>query len=360
LSNNNANPQMVILGRETRAWTQGQLALAVGETQATVSKQESALLPITEPATEKFARALEFELDFFYQQVPILRLGSTFLFHRKRALVPAKLQRRLQAEINIRRMQVGRLLKSVEQKNEHFFPTVAIDEFRGRSEPVAAFLRDYWRVPTGPISNLTQLVEHFGGIVIRMDFGTTLIDATHVWEPGSPPLFFINSCLPGDRYRFTLAHEIGHAVMHHVKLTVDPETDADQFAAAFLMPRKDIRRDVLGLKMEGALNLKRVWGVSMQAIIRRGKDLEQITDSTYRRMMTALSAGGARVEEPMPLPIEIPTALTTILDHHRVELGFSDVDMRRLMFTSHLGQIPAKEQPRMRLVGLFDAPDDPT
>lgn len=351
---NNANPQMLTLARETRGWTQTQLATATDTVQPVVSRHESGIVPMTPKDVSGYSEALEFEPDLFVQTQPILRLGSTFLFNRKRAQVPVKIQRRIQAEINIQRMQIGRLLNSAERQADYSFPTVAIDEFRGRPESVATYLREFWRVPRGPISNLTELVEHFGGMVIVMDFETTLIDATHIWEPGLPPLFFINSVIPGDRYRFTLAHEVGHAVMHHVKLTDDPETDANRFASQFLMPRKDIQRDLSGLKMQVAIQLKRVWGTSIQSLIRRAKDLNQITQSTYRHMMTALSAGGYRMEEPMPIPHETPTAFTKLIELHRTELRFDDSEMRRLMFADHLGQIPGKERPKMRLVGLYD------
>jgi hypothetical protein len=52
----------------------------------------------------------------------------------------------------------------------------------------------------------------------------------------------MNSTVPGDRYRFTLAHELAHLVLHnHPAGDEEMETEADEFAAEFLMPAKEVR-----------------------------------------------------------------------------------------------------------------------
>ncbi len=58
-----------------------------------------------------------------------------------------------------------------------------------------------------------------------------------------PPLFFINVTIPADRVRFSLAHEIGHIVVHQLP-TDDMEREADRFAAEFLMPESAVRPDL--------------------------------------------------------------------------------------------------------------------
>lgn len=49
-----------------------------------------------------------------------------------------------------------------------------------------------------------------------------------------PPLFFVNVTIPADRVRFSLAHEIGHIVMHQLP-TDDMEREADRFASFALI-----------------------------------------------------------------------------------------------------------------------------
>jgi Zn-dependent peptidase ImmA (M78 family) len=79
-------------------------------------------------------------------------------------------------------------------------------------------------------------------------------------RPGMPPVIGVNSAHPMTRQRFTIAHEIGHLVMHVGQpLIVDKlvrvnlrraalpstsvEIEANRFAAALLMPEALLRRE---------------------------------------------------------------------------------------------------------------------
>ena len=84
----------------------------------------------------------------------------------------------------------------------------------GTPEKIATLVRQMWNLLPGPIGNLTRAIEAAGGLVLKCDFGTSKLDAFAQWPSGMPPLFFVNKSAPADRYRYTLAHEIGHIVMH--------------------------------------------------------------------------------------------------------------------------------------------------
>ena len=106
-----------------------------------------------------------------------------------------------------------------------------------------------------------------------------------------PPVFFVNESIPGDRERFTLCHELAHVVLHH-KPAKDPEAEADRFASEFLMPANEIRAELSRLTIEKAADLKIRWKVSMQAIIRRARDLRAIDQDRYTNMMKRMSRIG--------------------------------------------------------------------
>ena len=88
-----------------------------------------------------------------------------------------------------------------------------------------------------------------------------------------------------DRCRFDVAHELGHLVMHDPAhaTTRWVEQQANQFAAAYLMPEQDIRSE---LEKAGTfsvlLRLKRKWRVSLAALIRRQYDLDIIDPPATR------------------------------------------------------------------------------
>ena len=131
-------------------------------------------------------------------------------------------------------------------------------------------------VPPGPAENLVDTIEACGGIVIDRDLEIDNLDALCRWVPGLPKLFFLNGARPGDRMRLTLAHELGHTVMH-INRDVDTKLAEDQarrFAAAFLLPASEIRRD-LGVRLDipKLSALKRKWRVSMQALAYRAHQL---------------------------------------------------------------------------------------
>ncbi len=347
------NPAMITLAREARGWTQRQLASAIGSTQSTVSKYEMSLLRVPDADRESISDALDFEPSLFVQATLPVGLGGDFLY-RSRAHVPAKDKRRVQAEANILRMQLERLLVSAELPS-FGFPAILPDEVDGNVELIAQEVRRAWRLAPGPIPNLTRVIESVGGVVFSLDFGTYLIDGTNIRLPGTPPMLFLNAACPGERHRYNIAHEVGHAVMHFSVAMDNPEEQANRFASEFLMPKSEIRSDLRNLDLVAAQRLKPVWGVSMAALIRRAFDLKLITESKYRRLFTSLSARGFRTVEPLPLPFEQPTAFERLKHFHRHELGYSAEEMRSLLFTSRLGAIPVRKLPKLRLQrGLFD------
>ena len=259
-------------------------------------------------------------------------LGSSFIFHRKRKNVPVIIQKKIQAQVNILRMRVDRLLRSVDIAPVNSFQSLDIDEYDGKPETVAAALRVLWSVPQGPIVNVTALIESAGGIVLKVPFETRLIDAVHLWAPSLPPMFFVNEDLPGDRLRWTLAHEIGHAVMHRNPMG-DVEEQANRFTGEFLLPSNEIKGHLVALTLERAAMLKPHWKVSMAAIIRRAWDLKCIAKRQYHYLNMSLSSQGHKLVEPFPIDVEEPNLLDQIYNSHLNDLGYDPVELERILFS---------------------------
>lgn len=343
------NPQMIVIAREARGWTQRELARGLGASQGTVSKYELGFLKVPEHHVQVIVRQTQFERSFFEQEDHVIGLGGDFLY-RKKASLPARVQRRVQAEANILKMQVVRLLRGAQITARFGFPAIQPEEMDGRIDRVAAEVRRAWRLPRGPVQNLTRIIEAAGGIIFVLNFETDLIDGTNIRLPGVPPMLFVNRNVPGERHRMNLAHELGHAVMHFTTSLNDAEVEAFAFAQEFLMPRNDIRSDLRNMDLAAAARLKRVWGVSMAAIIMRAKTLGQISESTYRRLFTAMNAKSIRTVEPLPLEFEQPEVFEQLKKVHRERLGFSDEELSKLLFTERLGELPPPSEPQMRLV----------
>jgi len=115
--------------------------------------------------------------------------------------------------------------------------------------------------------------------------------------------------LPGDRQRLSLVHELGHLVMQDAP-GVDGEKAAFRFGAAFLAPADLVRRDVGASRRRVALGelilLKRRYGMSIQSLVYRLRDLGIISEGGATALWKQINARGWKTEEPEPLARERP------------------------------------------------------
>lgn len=328
------NPEMLIVARESRGMTQAELSREVGLQQGTVSRIEAGLHPITDVLLNRFSVVLRYPVEFFFNSDRVFGFNSTVFFHRRRIALPEKVLRAIHAQINIRRFNLKKLLRSVELKSPYSFFPLDLAEFGGRVDRVAQMVRSTWHLPSGPVRNMTRCIEDAGGVVVRLDFGTRQVDAISEWVPNGRPLFFMNSGneITGDRIRMTLAHEAGHLFLHHIP-GPDMEEQANKFAAEFLMPARDIKSSLNRLSLPKLADLKMEWRVSMAALIERANDLKTITPSQREYLHIQLGRAGYKTREPIEtdIPIEKPVLLKQLVDTHLGQLGYTKSEMSRLV-----------------------------
>lgn len=319
MSSHTVNPEMLTLARESRGLTQTVLAKKSGITQYNISRYEGGLIPIPEVALKRLSEVLKHSLSFFYQQD---RRHATDLFYRKRKALPVAHLRKIEAEMNILRMHVEQLLRNVEIDVLNSFDCATLYDWDVSPKDLASRLRLRWGAPMGPVPDLVQLLESAGGIVIPLNFETPKIDAISL-RGNYFPLFFVNMQVPGDRMRFTLAHEIGHVLMHAIP-GPDDEAEANQFASAFLLPEEAVLADLRPpINIRQLAQLKAKWKVSMQAMIMRASDLRVITEKERQRLFMRMSQLGYRKREPVPIAPEQPRLLGKLLDFHQEDLHYS-------------------------------------
>jgi len=82
------------------------------------------------------------------------------------------------------------------------------------------------------------------------------------------------------------------------------EAQADQFASEFLVPESGIRQELsASVTLTSIAPLKRRWGVSMQMLLTRARNLEIISPRRYRFLYQQLGASGWRTLEPENLAV---------------------------------------------------------
>lgn len=314
------NPAMVTLAREARGLTQTELAHLIEVSQAMMSKIEAGGKVPTATMLNKIAERLQYPESFFFQTDPVFGPGLSEFFHRKRQDVGVKTLGKIHARINIMRMHVARLLRSVTLEPCQIRP-IDLDDFDQDPAKIARAVRMQWQLKDGPIPNVVAAIEDAGGIVVRFPFGTPRVDAVSRWVPGLPPMFFVNEGLPTDRERLTLCHELGHLVMHDAP-NADMETQANQFAAEFLMPAQDVSPHLDRVTLDRLATLKPYWRVSMQALLYRASELGKISKSAAQRLWIQMVPYRRQEPPELDLAPEHPTLLREILDLHRDTYGY--------------------------------------
>lgn len=177
-----------------------------------------------------------------------------------------------------------------------------------QADAAADALRHEWDLGGDPVPKLAELLEEHGIKIVSVD--TPHVDglAARVERDGhqSVPIIMIAKGAWSERKRFSLAHELAHLVLD-VADGINSEKVANRFAGAFLVPGEVLRQEI-GLRRKeislGELRvLKRRYGVSLQALTYRCKDLGIINRSLYRDLFDLYDRYGWRAE-----PYEEPEA----------------------------------------------------
>lgn len=314
--------------------TQAALADAVGCTQATISRWEMGLFGPSEAEIQNLASTLGVTPSYFdHERVP-LGGGLPVFYHRSLTTASPTITRRVEAICTIRAMQISVLCKmcTLPQDDYPKFST----EMSGGARGVARAVRATWALRNGPVPNLVDLLESKGAIVIAEDFGCDEVDALCWWRAGLPKLFFVNARKPACRMRFSLAHELGHSIMH--TWPTDPEQaeqDADEFAGEFLFPEKEARAYLLPpINVPALLRAKQWWKMSLAAIAVQAKACGSITSAQLTAIMKEIGKRGWRKREPIDLEPEVPTRFAHMLRYPLDHLGFSVEQLATALYTN--------------------------
>jgi Zn-dependent peptidase ImmA (M78 family)/transcriptional regulator with XRE-family HTH domain len=325
------NPSMIVLAREYRGLTQRDLASNLGITPAVVSRMEADLYPVSEEMLQRVAGALKFPRRFFFEPTNIYPLGVHF--YRKAKSIPQKVLSPINAEINIDSIRIDKLLQAAGIRYENV-PLIDLDaepEKYGSPADVARALRIAWRVPSGPIGNMTKLLEDNGIMVIYSKFESRMFDSVSFRTRGGQYVVFVNSAMCGDRIRYSLAHECGHIVIHRIPHD-RIEDEANEFAAELLLPEREIRPFFSKVTLQTLADLKRYWKVSMQALLVRSFDVGRINKNQYRYLWMQMAKLHYKTSEPIEIPREEGTLLQEIVSVYVKEYNYNQSELKELLY----------------------------
>lgn len=195
-----------------------------------------------------------------------------------------------------------------------FDQVVGISPIRSNEdvEKAAMAVRKHWKLGTDPIFNLVELLEDNHIKVIEIETDNAALEGISAWVNDTIPVIVLNRGTeqkkkPLDRVRFTAMHELGHLVLPLEGYSErEKEKFCHYFAAAMLFPQDMVFKEVgesrskLLIPELGAFKLQ--YGISIQAIAYRLRDLEVISEAYCKQFMFLIDHLGYRIDEPFSYP----------------------------------------------------------
>ncbi|MCD8778206.1 XRE family transcriptional regulator [Mammaliicoccus sciuri] len=208
---------------------------------------------------------------------------------------------------------------------------IEVDKFSDQNdiEKITLKLREIMNLHDDPIEDMIEVVELMGIIAVKFGYDEEKVDAFSALTELNNKSYF--TIVTGNsrsffRQQFSLAHEIGHWVLHqdYIPEELDKEEykvmeqEANAFAASFLMPSQSFSEDFksINLNLPNLLNLKRKWNVSIAAIIERAHQLNLLSIDKKSQLYRKMNYHKWRNPEPLDsdTPVTEPLALSQAIE----------------------------------------------
>lgn len=297
--------------RKVRMLTQKSLAEMVGKSSQAIGQYESGKIEPTSDVVHRLADVLDVGVTFLYRPAGAPSSGSPIFY------------RSMSSATKRARDAVEYKLEWIDDIVSYFDERLDLPVFEGVDvdvpsnpllidnemiERAATEVRREWNLGDGPIENVVGAMERNGIFVFRIPLGADSLDALSVdWNALHPYVVIGTDKGNAFRWRFDAAHELGHLVLHRsvteeslreAGMNKALEAQAHRFASAFLMPEGRFLDSLTSVTLDSYKNIKLYWRCSIQAMVRRTKDLGIIGESDYRNLSVAISRRRWRSVEP--------------------------------------------------------------
>lgn len=318
------DPTRLTQARRLAGLTKNAVAADMGVSPVAVGQWESGTTSPRPDHLGRLADILDVQPAFLTAGRPYARLDSSAAHFRSLRRTPAHQRAKAVAFAE----QVWELAHALEKRVQ--LPPVDLPGFaagetiaaHAQGDPVAAAqaLRRHWNLGTARIPHFVRTMESHGLVVTLAPFAgsaTATVDAfstSHLPRP----VVVLTPDRADDvyRHRFTAAHELGHLMMHSDGTPGDAlqEKEADSFAAELLTPRAVITEQLPARMDLNALDqLSKAWGVSVESLVYRCRELGAVSEASYRRAyqrLNQLRKVGVFTSEPVEAyPGENPVLL---------------------------------------------------
>jgi transcriptional regulator with XRE-family HTH domain len=305
-------------------------------TKQALSKYEQGQAQPSPRVLTKLAASLRVKAAHLFSEPDI---NVEFIAYRKVSKLPQREQLRIESCVSRSLEERVRLQQLTHLSNDVQLPVRAfpIDEVE-QAEQAAEQLRELWHLGLDPIANVMGILEDHFVHVIDLDtadgFDGISAVAYDTTQQVIAAAAVTRSGVPGERQRLNLVHELGHLVLC-VSNDVDEEKAAFRFGTAFLAPAESLYQEVgrqrTSVSFEELLLLKQRFGLSLQALLYRLRDLRIITAYQHKHWCIQINKHGWRRQEPEELPSEQPQWLRKNILHALAEKLISREEAQNLL-----------------------------
>lgn len=291
--------------RTVRGVTMEQLANALGITKQMISKYEDGKSIPQIEAIHKIAGILSVPKQYLFKDSVARDANSSTLFLRAPLATPQKTR----AFARIVSGWCYEISKAIIDLTQPLFD-FSLDAQLTIPEK-AMELRRQWKLGTKPIRNMVALLESHGFNIFSVDSPELKTEAYSQIINGIPIIVLNKQIGTSVRQRFSLAHELGHIVLHSGIVdwefdlkSKEIENEAHLFAEYFLLPTKGFDNSFVSPRMEHLISLKKEWLVSLRAMIFHCERVGLIDASKSFFLQQQISAQGWQKFEPLDNDIE--------------------------------------------------------
>jgi len=284
--------------RELTDLTDGQISR-----QAISQYENGAMLP-TRDNLLHLCKALNITPEFFNRPTIVLQEVE----FRKLSKLPKKEQYRIEAsaaDFLGRYLELEELL-GAEQAFVNPILAKNITSYE-EVEQAAMKIRKVWKLGENPLPNVIEMLEDFGLKVFEVEAKPSFSGmAAEVKDKNDLALIVVNKHPEVEkvRKRFTALHELAHIVLDISEGITEKEKEkfCHYFASVMLIPSNVLTKELGGKRHQihigELLAIKEQYGISMQAVLYRSKQMGLISDYHYQQQVRNFSQRGWRKKEP--------------------------------------------------------------
>lgn len=199
-------------------------------------------------------------------------------------------------------------------------------------EQLASRVRKEMDLGDKPVPSVIRLLETFGIRVIQLSSEARIDGMAAMY--GKMPVIALNPTVSHDRFRFNAAHELGHHLFEDWRAEEEGPHDgndrAHEFASYLLMPDSVLEHAFKGFSMVRLVRYKELFGISLAAMIYRGRQRDYLTKANYEHLWREFGRLGWRTREPGFVAPDYSSRLEQMIEHVVTEKKMSYSDVARL------------------------------